>query len=100
SDLELLAGEAENMILTVPDDEDHADFERIDGAQRWAGTARVGSNLLGATAAMLGDWDLPSTLLRRAIQSGARLAPSASGEGRGSFLASSPGALAGYERRL
>ncbi|MDV3256511.1 MAG: hypothetical protein LOX97_01750 [Sphingomonas sp.] len=99
-DLELLSSEADNAILTVPDDEEHLAFERIDGDQRWAGLARVDSNMLGATAAMLGDWDLPSTLLRRTIQSGARLVPSVSGEGRGPFLAGNHEALAGYERRL
>lgn len=99
-DLELLLAEADNAILTVPDDEEHLGFERIDSEQRWAGLARVDSNMLGATAAMLGDWDLPSTLLRRTIQAGARLLPSVSGEGRGPFLASNHEALAGYERRL
>ena len=99
-DLELLVEEGDGAILTVPDDELHADFERIDGAQRWAGLARVDSNMLGATAAMLGDWDLQSTLLRRTIQSGARLIPSASGEGRGPFLATDQDGTAGYERRL
>ena len=62
-------------------------FERIDSAHRWAGLARVDANMLGATAAMLGDWDLQSTLLRRAVQAGARLDPIDSGEGRGPFLA-------------
>jgi hypothetical protein len=99
-DLERLVGEDDGAILTVPDDEAHADFERIDGLQRWAGLARVDSSMLGATAAMLGDWDLQSTLLRRAIQSGARFVPSAAGEGMGSFLATSQEAVAGYERRL
>ncbi len=99
-DLELLLAEADNAILTVPDDGEHLGFERIDSEQRWAGLARVDSNMLGATAAMLGDWDLPSTLLRRTIQAGARLLPSVSGEGRGPFLASNHEALAGYERRL
>ena len=99
-DLEQLVGEEDNAILTVPDDEAHAEFERIDGLQRWAGVARVDSSMLGATAAMLGDWDLQSTLLRRAIQSGARFIPSSSGEGRGPFLAVSDEAAAGYERRL
>ena len=38
---------------------------------RWAGVAVIDAQLLGSTAAMLGDWDLQSTLLRRAIQEGA-----------------------------
>jgi hypothetical protein len=99
-DLERLIGESDGAILTVPDDEAHAEFERIDGLQRWAGLARVDSKMLGATAAMLGDWDLQSTLLRRVIQSGAPFLPSAAGEGMGSFLATGQEAVAGYERRL
>ncbi len=87
------------MILTVPDDEDHSGFERIDATHRWAGLARLPAGLVGATAAMIGDWDLQSTLLRRAVQSGARLIPAASGEGAGPFLADGD-AMADYERRL
>jgi len=99
-DLARLLEEDDAAILTVPDDEVHAKFERIDSAHRWAGVARANSNMLGATAAMLGDWDLQSTLLRRAVQAGARLVPSTSGDGRGPFLASDEEAMAGFERRL
>ncbi|MDQ3075182.1 MAG: hypothetical protein M3Q88_06195 [Pseudomonadota bacterium] len=87
------------LILTVPDDDEHEGFERIDATHRWAGLARLPAELIGATAAMIGDWDLQSTLLRRAVQSGARLAPAASGEGAGPFLAHGD-AMAGYQRRL
>ena len=66
-----VAGEAETALATVPDDDAHAAFERIDAATRWAGVALVDAGLLGSTAAMLGDWDLQSTLLRRAVQEGA-----------------------------
>ena len=65
--LQLVTGledEQEAIILTVPDDETHEDFERIDGVSRWSGVALVEGRMLGATAAILGDWDLPSTLLR------------------------------------
>ena len=99
-DLERLVEDGESAILTVPDDEAHAGFERIDSANRWAGLAKVDAQMLGATAAMLGDWDLQSTLLRRAVQAGARLIPSNSADGRGPFLASDTAAMAGYERRL
>lgn len=99
-DLARLLDEGDSAILTVPDDEAHAGFERIDSAHRWAGVARVDAAMLGATAAMLGDWDLQSTLLRRAVQAGARLLPSTPGQGRGPFLASGEEAMAGYERRL
>jgi hypothetical protein len=100
SDLQRLLEEGGSAILTVPDDDAHSNFERIDGSHRWSGVARVDSNMVGATAAMLGDWDLQSTLLRRAIQSGARLLQSSDGEGRGPFLASNEDAMVDYERRL
>ena len=99
-DLGRLIEEGESAVLTVADDEAHKGFERIDGSHRWAGVAKVDAAMLGATAAMLGDWDLQSTLLRRAIQAGARLIPSATSDGRGPFLASGEEAMAGYERRL
>lgn len=99
-DLEALLEESDGAIVTVPDDEAHADFERIDAQHRWAGLAKADANMLGATAAMLGDWDLQSTLLRRVVQAGARLIPSHPGEGRGPFLASDEAAMGGYERRL
>ncbi|MEO7277265.1 MAG: hypothetical protein ABIW33_04510 [Sphingomicrobium sp.] len=67
-----LAAEPEPTIATLPDDEQHAGFERIDGESRWAGVALVDANLLASTAAMLGDWDFQSTLLRRTLQEGAR----------------------------
>lgn len=66
----------EPTVVTVPDDEGHGRFERIDGESRWAGVALIDSRLLGSTAAMLGDWDLPSTLLRRTLQDGALRVPS------------------------
>ena len=67
-----IAEELEPAVTTVPDDELHDAYERIDGESRWAGVALVDAHLLGSTAAMLGDWDLQSTLLRRTIQEGAR----------------------------
>lgn len=47
-------------------------FERIDSETRWAGLALLDGNLLRRTAAKLQDWDLQSTILRRAVQEGAR----------------------------
>src|ERR1700751_1106870 len=67
-----IAQEPEPALATVPDDEEHAAFERIDAESRWAGVGLVDAHLLGSTAAMLGDWDLQSTLLRRTVQEGAR----------------------------
>src|SRR4051794_24177094 len=48
-----LAQEPEPAVATVPDDEAHAAFERIDAETRWAGVALVDSRILGSTAAML-----------------------------------------------
>ena len=100
TDLARLVEEPEAAILTVPDIEEFAEYERIDAGHRWAGLARVEGSTLGATAAMLGDWDLQSTLLRRAVQAGARQIASTPGEGRGPFLAADDAAMAGFERRL
>ena len=81
--LDLLTGltaHHEALVLTVPDDENHEDYERIDGTSRWSGVALVDGRTLGSTAAMVGDWDLPSTLLRRSLQAGAVLQPVPSGQ--------------------
>ena len=74
-----LAEEPEPAVATLPDDEANAAFERIDAQSRWAGVALVDSRMLGSTAAMLGDWDLQSTLLRRTIQDGALRVPVSDG---------------------
>lgn len=92
-----LAEEVETVIATIPDDPDHEQFERIDAESRWAGIAIVDPRLLGSTAAMLGDWDFQSTLLRRAVQDGARQMP----VGRDStILAENPEQLVAFERGL
>jgi hypothetical protein len=59
-------------VLTVPDQGADDRYERIDAGARWAGLALVDGALLHHTASRLNDWDLQSTLLRRAVQSGAR----------------------------
>ncbi len=61
-----------HTILTVPDVRVDDRFERIDADSRWAGLALLDGEMLKRTAARLGDWDLQSTLLRRAVQAGAR----------------------------
>ena len=94
-----LAEEQEPVIVTVPDDEAHQRFERIDAVSRWSGVAIVDSQTLGATAAMLGEWDLQSTLLRRALQGGARISPLAPGAGE-PLLAETDRDLADLERHL
>src|SRR5688572_12145703 len=93
-----LAEEPEPAVATVPDDEPHEAYERIDATSRWAGVALVDGRTLGATAAMLGDWDLQSTLLRRALQDGAlRVRVASAGE---PLLAHSAEQLGGFERAL
>lgn len=59
-------------ILVVPDLRVDDRYERIDAQSRWAGLALIDGQMLKQTAAMLQDWDLQSTLLRRAVQAGAR----------------------------
>ncbi|WP_300974119.1 hypothetical protein [Sphingomonas sp. LHG3406-1] len=93
-----LAEEPARTILTVPDDESHEGFERIDDRNRWAGISVVDSALLKDTARMLGDWDLQSTLLRRAVQSGARLLPAT--EGLSPFLAGNNVSADAFDRHL
>lgn len=61
-----------STLLTVPDLRVDDRFERIDAHSRWAGLALLDADLLKQTAAVLQDWDLQSTLLRRAVQGGAR----------------------------
>lgn len=99
--LELLSplrNEQEALVFTVPDDQAHELNERIDGVSRWSGVALVDGRTLGATAAVLGDWDLPSTLLRRALQSGARQVPVPPEQEP--LLAQNPGDLEKFERSL
>jgi hypothetical protein len=97
--LAALAEDAEPAIATVPDDEMHEQFERIDAEARWAGVAVVDSKMLASTAAMLGDWDLQSTLLRRTIQDGAIRVPVAAGASE-PLLAEEPGQLEDFQRSL
>ncbi len=70
--LRSLASVQGEAVLTVPDSGYGEIYERIDGSTRWAGLATVNGALLRDTAGMLRDWDLQSTLLRRALQTGAR----------------------------
>jgi len=100
--VELVSDFAESQepaVATVPDDEAHERFERIDAESRWAGVALVDSRLLGSTAAMLGDWDLQSTLLRRTIQEGARRAPIADESGE-PLLVEKADQLQNFEQRF
>lgn len=61
-----------SALFTLPDSDDTARFERIDATARWAGVATLDGTTLRRTVAMLGDWDLQSTLLRRIVQAEAK----------------------------
>lgn len=61
-----------NALLVTDDSRASAPFERIDAGQRWAGLARISPDLLFNTLDMIGDWDLSLTLVRAAVQAGAR----------------------------
>ena len=75
-------------------------FERIDAESRWAGVALVDARLLGSTAAMLGDWDLQSTLLRRAMQEGARAAAAPAKAAASRCWSSAPRSSQDFQRTL
>lgn len=47
-------------------------FERIDATRRWGGLATLSADMVSELAAMPGEWDMMLTLLRLAVQSGAR----------------------------
>ena len=94
-----IAEEPEPAIGTVADDAVHESFERIDAESRWAGVAVIDARLLGSTAAMLGDWDLQSTLLRRAVQEGARRVPAVDAGGE-PLLAERAEQLEDFQRGL
>jgi hypothetical protein len=93
-----IAEDAEPVVATVPDDEEHHAFERVDAEARWAGIGLVDAQLLGSTAAMLGDWDLQSTLLRRALQEGATRV-SVAGDGE-PVLVESAEQLEGFQQAM
>jgi hypothetical protein len=59
-------------VLTMDDHAGDGRHERIDPHSLWAGLAMVDGQMLRRTTSSLGDWDLQSTLLRLAVQSGAR----------------------------
>lgn len=66
-----LASREDAAVLTVPDGGFGELYERLDAESRWAGLAVIDGARLRETAGMLRDWDLQSTLLRRALQAGA-----------------------------
>lgn len=70
--VEIFAKMTASTLLTVPDVPQNSHFERIDATDRWGGIALLDGKLLRDTAAMLGDWTLGPTLLRAALQAGAK----------------------------
>ncbi|PTQ09781.1 hypothetical protein CLG96_11400 [Sphingomonas oleivorans] len=88
-------------LLTVADGSGRDAYERIDGRVRWGGVALLDGTRLRDTAAMLGEWDPLSTLLRRAVQEGAaRVAAQEEGaEGLPIFAHGSAG-VGAIEKRL
>lgn len=72
---EAMAARVSPTLLVVADTPENEDFERVDADHRWAGLALTNVETLSATAAMLGDWDLQSTLMRRIVQTGADFLP-------------------------
>lgn len=91
-------------LLSLPDSQDYDMFERIDAADRWAGFALFARADLDATARMLGDWDLCSTLLRRLVQDDAEriaaLDPTGDRPLPPPVLAIGPAAISAVEARL
>lgn len=69
--LDRLAEAPVPALAVLTDTPDHAGFERIDAAARWAGVALLDGRRIAEAAAMLGEWDPASTLLRRLVQEGA-----------------------------
>jgi hypothetical protein len=66
-----LVAQERPALLCVRDEPGNERFERIDPTARWTGYALVDGDLLRRTVAMIGDWDLASTMMRRAVQDGA-----------------------------
>lgn len=58
-------------LAALPDEPAFAAFERIDADTRWAGVAMLDGRRVSEAAAMLGEWDPISTMMRRAVQEGA-----------------------------
>jgi hypothetical protein len=58
-------------LAVLPDLPEVSAFERIDAGARWAGVATLDGQRVAEAAAMLGEWDPVSTLMRRLVQEGA-----------------------------
>lgn len=97
--VELMAEAEPAALLTLPDGPETTAFERIDALSRWAGLATIDGAALRKTAAMLGDWDLQSTLLRRIVQGGCKRIEAARDKGA-PRIATGPAALEGIAGKL
>ena len=67
-----IAGPGSPAILVTGDTVLTQGFERIDATRRWGGLAAISQSMVSELAAMPGEWDMMLTLLRIAVQSGAR----------------------------
>ena len=93
---EQVAGAPVPAVAALADDAGLERYERVDAETRWAGLALLDAVRIAETAAMLGEWDPASTLLRRAVQEGARRVPAEVPP----LLGSDPAAMADAERSL
>lgn len=59
-------------LLVVEDNGTTPHLERIDGMHRWCGIGKIAADTVFATLDLIGDWELSSTLMRAAVQAGAR----------------------------
>ena len=73
--LAALAAAPRPTVLAIPDAPESERYERIDLEWRWAGLALASGEQVRSTAAMAGDWDLVSTLLRRMVQARSPVVP-------------------------
>lgn len=69
--IDALVASKSPILLCVRDEPANAEFELIDPTARWTGFALIDGGLVRRTAALVGDWDLGSTMLRCAVQEGA-----------------------------
>ncbi|WP_343346996.1 hypothetical protein WJT74_03660 [Sphingomicrobium sp. XHP0239] len=97
--LALLIEAPEDVILALPDEAASERFERIDLEWRWAGLALTRGERVRSTAAMAGDWDLVSTMLRRLVQSGAPIENAVGPEQDPPLLVSRRADIGPYEAR-
>ncbi|MDB5663200.1 MAG: hypothetical protein JWM38_2004 [Sphingomonas bacterium] len=102
--LDRLVAATPPALITVPDHSERQNFERIDSLTRWGGLALIQGAHLRRTVAMLGEWDMLSTLLRRTLQQGAiridAFPPDEPASRELLLIANSAAALEGVDRRL